>query len=230
MPPTVNRGTLEKLTILGFSDEKLTQNTGEYVVQINPEKYSQQYSTQMNSKPTLNTGGVTNKFVVQKPQDLSLEFYIDATGVVDASIGPRKTTIVQDEIEKFKKVVYAYNGSIHSPNYLRVLWGKLSFDCRLESIDIEYLLFTPSGVPLRAKVNTKFTQYLSPEKLQLKARKSSPDLTHSRTVVAGDTLPLLCFQIYQDSKYYVEIARVNGLNDFRNLQPGQQIFFPPLGD
>jgi len=230
MPPTASRGTLEKLSILGFSDEKLTQNVGEYVVQINPEKYSQQYSIQMNSKPTLNTGGVTNKFVVQKPQDLSLEFYIDATGVVDATISSSKTTIVQDEIEKLKKVVYAYNGSTHSPNYLRVLWGKLSFDCRLDSLDIEYMLFTPAGVPLRARLNAKFAQYLSPEKMQLKAKKSSPDLTHSRTIVAGDTLPLLCFQIYQDSKYYVEIARVNGLDDFRNLTPGQKIYFPPLGD
>jgi hypothetical protein len=49
-------------------------------------------------------------------------------------------------------------------------------------------------------------------------------------VVAGDTLPLLCFQIYQESKYYVEVARVNGLDDFRNLEPGRQILFPPLGD
>ena len=114
MPPTASRGTLEKLSILGFSDEKLTQNVGEYVVQINQEKYSQQYSIQMNSKPTLNTGGVTNKFVVQKPQDLSLEFYIDATGVVDATISSRKITIVQDEIEKLKKVVYTYSGSTHS--------------------------------------------------------------------------------------------------------------------
>lgn len=228
---------LEKLTILGYSDEKLTQNVGQYVVQINPEKYAQQYSTQMACKPTLNTGGVTNKFVVQKPQDLSLEFYIDATGVVDAArangpggTGRNANTIVQDEIDKFKKVVYSYNGSIHSPNYLRVLWGKLIFDCRLDSMDIEYLLFTPAGVPLRAKLNTKFTQYNSPQKLELSARKNSPDLTHCRTVVAGDTLPLLCFQIYQESKYYVEVARINGLDDFRNLEPGRQILFPPLGD
>jgi hypothetical protein len=49
-------------------------------------------------------------------------------------------------------------------------------------------------------------------------------------VVAGDTLPLLCFQIYQESKYYVEVARINRLDDFRNLEPGRQILFPPLGD
>jgi nucleoid-associated protein YgaU len=55
-------------------------------------------------------------------------------------------------------------------------------------------------------------------------------MTHRRTVVAGDTLPLMCFQIYQDSTRYLDVARHNKLNDFRNLEPGQQIFFPPLGD
>jgi len=229
-PPTGNRGTLEKLTILGFSDEKLTRQVGEYVVQINPEKYSQHFSIKVNSKETLNTAGETIKFVVQKPEDLALEFYVDATGVADAATSPRRNTDVQMEIDKLNKVVYDYNGSVHSPNYLRVLWGKLSFDCRLVSLDIEYLLFSPAGIPLRAKLNAKFSQYLSPEKMQLQAKKNSPDLTHSRLVVAGDTLPMLCFQIYQDSKYYVEIARFNGLNDFRNLEPGQQILFPPLGD
>jgi nucleoid-associated protein YgaU len=221
---------LEKLKIIGYSDDQMTQNVGEYAVQINPEKYTQQYATKMSCKPTLNTGGVTNKFVVQEPQDLSLEFYIDATGVVDAANASAAPTVVKDEICKFMDVVYRYNGNIHSPNYLIVLWGKLSFKCRLESMDIEYLLFSPAGVPLRAKLNTKFVQYNSPQDLELTARKCSPDLTHSRTVVAGDTLPHLCFQIYQDSKYYVEVARVNGLNDFRNLEPGRQIFFPPLGD
>jgi Contractile injection system tube protein len=221
---------LEKLNIVGYSDEKLTKKVGVYSVQINPEKYSQQYGTKFAGTDSLDTGGVTNKFIVHKPEDLSLEFYIDATGGVTGTKSGEKVTSVSDEIERLKAVVYAVNGSIHSPNYLRLLWGKLSFDCRMQSLNIEYLLFTPKGVPLRAKLTGLFTQYLSPEKLQLKARKSSPDLTHMRTVVAGDTLPLLCFQIYQDSKYYVEIARFNRINNFRNLEPGRQILFPPLGD
>ena len=83
---------------------------------------------------------------------------------------------------------------------------------------------------MRAKLSPKFEQYISPEKLAAQARTSSPDLTHYRTVNAGDTLPLMCHRIYQDSKYYIEIARVNDLLDFRNLEPGRRVFFPPLGD
>ncbi len=221
---------LEKLKILAYSDENLTQKVGQYTLQINPEKYGQQYSTKFAENETLNTGGVTNKFVVQKPQDLSLEFYLDATGVVPQTKGGASVTSVMDELTKLKAVVYSYNGNIHSPNYLRVLWGTLTFDCRLISMDIEYLLFTPRGVPLRAKIAPKFTQYISAQKLELEAKKKSPDLTHYRTVVSGDTLPLMCYRIYQDSTYYIAVAKINGLDNFRHLEPGRQIFFPPLGD
>jgi Contractile injection system tube protein len=221
---------LEKLKILAYTDENLTKSAGQYSVQINPEKYSQQFSAEYIGTPTLSTAGVTNKFVTQKPQDLDLEFYLDATGAVPQTSGGTPVTSVSDEIDKIKGVVYSYNGNIHSPNYLRILWGKLKFDCRMESMGIEYLLFSPSGVPLRARLSPKFKQYLSSQKLALEAKNSSPDLTHYRTVAAGDTLPLMCHRIYQDSKYYVEIARVNGLTSFRDLEPGRQIFFPPLGD
>jgi nucleoid-associated protein YgaU len=58
--------------------------------------------------------------------------------------------------------------------------------------------------------------------------KNSPDLTHYRQVKQGDTLPLMVFNIYKDPKYYLEIARVNGLTNFRKLLTGQNIIFPPL--
>ncbi len=34
--------------------------------------------------------------------------------------------------------------------------------------------------------------------------------------------------IYGSSTYYLWVAQVNNLDDFRNLTPGQKIFFPPL--
>jgi len=58
--------------------------------------------------------------------------------------------------------------------------------------------------------------------------KSSPDVSHSRVVKSGDTLPLLSKEIYGNASYYLRLAQANNLDDFRNLQPGQAIVFPPL--
>ena len=60
------------------------------------------------------------------------------------------------------------------------------------------------------------------------AQRSSPDMTHTVRVRAGDTLPLLCQQIYRDASKYVDIARLNGLDGFRHLAPDTVLQFPPM--
>jgi nucleoid-associated protein YgaU len=44
----------------------------------------------------------------------------------------------------------------------------------------------------------------------------------------GDTLPLLCQRVYNDCGRYLEVARANKLANFRDLQPGTWLRFPPL--
>jgi hypothetical protein len=40
----------------------------------------------------------------------------------------------------------------------------------------------------------------------------------------------MCNSIYGSSAYYIEVARANGLTDFRDLVVGSQLLFPPLRD
>jgi nucleoid-associated protein YgaU len=54
------------------------------------------------------------------------------------------------------------------------------------------------------------------------------NLPYTHTVQAGDTLPDLCNQVYNNSSYYIQVAKYNGLNKFRNLKPGTQLIFPPI--
>jgi nucleoid-associated protein YgaU len=56
----------------------------------------------------------------------------------------------------------------------------------------------------------------------------SADLTHARIVKEGETLPLISEKVYGDSKYYMEIARFNGLKNFRNIAAGTELILPPI--
>jgi nucleoid-associated protein YgaU len=38
----------------------------------------------------------------------------------------------------------------------------------------------------------------------------------------------MSYQIYGDSSYYMEIARVNKLANINAIKPGDQLYFPPL--
>lgn len=55
-----------------------------------------------------------------------------------------------------------------------------------------------------------------------------PDLTNQRTVMPGDTLPFMCFQVYGDPRHYLRVAAFNHLDDFRSLTVGTAVLFPPL--
>ncbi|MCK6436748.1 CIS tube protein [Rivihabitans pingtungensis] len=212
---------LQKLTITAYSDEQFTSKVGSYSVQINPDSYTHSHTASYNPANTTDTAGTTTKYHRIEPETLSFSFYLDGTGVVS-------TLTVADSIKAFKQLVYQYNGTIHSPNYLQVVWGGLAFKCRLTSLNIDYTLFDSNGAPLRAKLTPSFEQYLSPDDLAKLSGKNSPDMTHIRTVAAGDTLPLMCQRIYGDSRHYLMVANHNGLIRFRQLEPGQRIVFPPL--
>lgn len=98
----------------------------------------------------------------------------------------------------------------------------------MKTLEITYKLFDEAGDPIRAELNVVFVEDKSAETISREAGKTSPDLTHIRVVKSGDTLPLLCKEIYGSSSYYLRVAADNKLDDFRNLVPGQRLFFAPL--
>ena len=89
-------------------------------------------------------------------------------------------------------------------------------------------MFSNLGRPLRATVKASFRG----DELRILQsafdKLFSSDLTHWHVVKAGETLPLIASRIYGDPKLYLEIARVNNLTNFRELEPGTQIMLPPL--
>jgi len=106
---------------------------------------------------------------------------------------------------------------------------KFKFQVRNNSrVNVTYTSFNRDGTPLRAELDTRFISDAEAGKRLAEENKKSADLTHSRVVKSGDTLPLLTQAVYGSSAYYVRVAQVNQLDDFRNLTPGQKIFFPPL--
>jgi nucleoid-associated protein YgaU len=189
---------------------------------VNPNEITLSYEMEYDSAQGAGTTNSRMSFKKVKPGDLSLTFFLDGTGANG------RPADVQQMVEQFQTVT-GYNGNIHRPNYLKVMWGKIQVKrCVLKSASIAYKLFKPSGVPLRAVITAAFTDNADDQTRVALAQDQSPDLTHVRRVKAGDTLPGLCEQIYGDPRLYLKVAEANGLDDFRRLAPGTQILFPPL--
>ena len=194
-----------------------------FVALVNPADFKHSAGISYEEQPKLGQPSANPKFSSVNKERIDFSLVLDGTGAVPGPIVPVKALLVQ-----LQRVVYRYVGENHEPPYVQLVWGTLICLARLESMVTHYTLFKPSGEPLRAKVDLAFVTVTSEEAKKLIANLSSPDLTHQVFVREGDTLPLLCDRIYGDPGYYLEVARINGLTDFRRLEPGRQLHFPPL--
>ena len=222
-------GELTKLKIKGYKDERFLQEIadGEFNTLMNPETYRIRYEVSQNQNQAQGTSSTAPRFNKTLPEDLQLDFVFDRSGVIKGFADENGVGII-DDIEKFKKIVLDYNGNQHKPNYLVISWGSLLFKGSLKDMEITYKLFKPDGTPIRANIHATFKGFIEDNLRVARENNNSPDLTHIRVVGEGDTLPLMTFRIYGDSKYYLEVAKANKLVNFRKLTPGQQIFFPPI--
>jgi len=221
---------LQKLKILAFGNRlRIGDPLGVFEAMFNPESIMRKYEITYGKYQGINTSGRHLKYSKSNPSDLSLNLILDGTGTTEMGIlqlKPQDT--VSKRIKYFLHLSYDMNGDIHEPNYLVVKWGDISFNCRLGSVDINYTHFNRDGTPLRASLDIRLISDENVGDMQKKDRKSSPDLSHSRIVKAGDTLPLLTKEIYGSSAYYLWVAKANGLDEIRRLTPGQRLVFPPL--
>lgn len=246
-----DKGKLEKLTIQvlkpGATDNDppvVTKNS--YVVQVNPTSYTLNQLISYTYQRGQGFSAGEAVFNDSPPTNLSFEFLFDGTGVVPKSselgdvplvgaiasavtslVNPEKF-VVMDEIKKFNKLVYSYDGDPHRPAHLLLSWGTFSIICVLSSVSYRFTLFNPDGTPLRAVASCSFCESIPPALRLKKDNPTSPDLTHLRDVRDGDTLPSMAYDIYGKPELYLEVARANRLVNFRRLKQASRVVFPPV--
>lgn len=216
-------GELTKMKIVAYKDPDFSSQLGEYNLLVNPENYKMRDEQQYAVSDTVNgSSAQTVKYKGGAAGLFELALFFDGTGVITDEK-------VDDQVKKVKDLIYSYNGDIHEPNYLKVYWGTQSlFQGRLKSWNVNYTMLDMDGTPLRAEATVVIIASVSAKKKALEEKKNSADLTHVRTVLAGDNLPLMCYRIYGDSSYYIKVAQHNELTHFRDLTPGDKIVFPPV--
>lgn len=224
-------GKLEKMLILAFASSEAAERGGVFEAKdlfealINPETYTLEYKVKTTEGQGQGTSGAQSKFAYILPQELTFDFLFDNTGLIDDKPKPNG---IFDDVNHFRDLLTKYRGDSHEPYHLKLVWGNLIFKGRAIEVGITYKLFNPDGQPIRAVVRVKFQGSIEEKKRISLEDSHSPDLTHRRTVKPGDTLPLLCFEVYGDPRHYLYVAAFNGFDGFRALEVGDPVLFPPL--
>lgn len=201
---------------------------GKVVFQFNPESISLSKSANFKERPTQTANDAPEQqFEGTEGTSLSFDVLLDATGPggQDVSTAVNLMASWTNPTEKSR------SSQKPEPPGLVFSWGQFKvlqagdFKCHLSSISANYTMFSPSGVPLRAKV-----------KLQLKAKGSTPQRQnptsggirpHRRHVLQrGDSLGVIAAREYGDAGYWRQIAEANGIDDPFRLPAGRQLILP----
>jgi nucleoid-associated protein YgaU len=216
---------LEKLTI--------TTETGVVVkAMFNPERYTVSKSVQLAEVVIPGLDAPVVQYIRGQNEKISMELFFDTTDFGMSS----NVTDVRDQTTQVYKLLKV-DGELHAPPRVIIEWGDAGQLTShgtsippwlvLESISEEFSLFSPSGIPLRAKLNVSFREaWTIEEQLQVTPRHSS-DRTKLVRVVAGQTLSQIASVQYSDPRQWRPIAEANNLDNPRLLAPGTVLVIPP---
>ena len=193
-----------------------------FVAMFNPETFAVSEGVCWNTNTPINGQGSDAVYVKTMPRSFSLDFTLDGTGV---NTGGVKIPVTA-QIALFRLVTTKIVSAIHRPAYLMVQYGTFISICVLKSSSVTYTMFDKYGLPIRAKVKADFIERTTKAGSLLNLL-SSPDLTHRVEVKEYDLLPNLTYKVYNNQNYYLQVARVNRLKNFRKLRPGVLVF-PPI--
>ncbi len=222
---------LEKLTIEAHLDFDRKRSAGApFKAMFNPETLSREYGFSYRAPPGVNKVPQSPEIAYSPPGILKIKLLLDGSGVTDMGVqnilAPPKT--VDEQIKEFLALTYETKGESHRPNFLSLRYGGFEFHGRLGKVTVTHQAFDRQGKTMRAELDLELiSDDAIPEKLR-KTHYTSPDVSHTLTVRAGDTLPLMTEQVYESDRHHIAVARWNGLDHLRSVDPGMNLLFPPL--
>ena len=213
---------------------QIVSETGTVIrAMYNPERYTVSKSVQYAEIGIPGLDSPVLQFVRGQNERITMDLFFDTTdkGMSDNVQDVRTYT---KDLYKLLKV----NSETHAPPRVTMTWGDgaqlSSYGSSippwlvLESMNEEFSLFSPGGVPLRARVATAWREAWTIEEQLQETPRHSADRTKVRTVVRGETLSSIAQDTYGDPHQWRAIADANNLDNPRRVAPGQMLMIPPL--
>jgi hypothetical protein len=186
---------------------------------FNPTEYQLQKTNTFAEIPIPGLESPPIQFIRGAAEKLTADLIVDTSDTLDD---------VRDKYVNKIRDLQRINTELHAPPIVKFGWAKQEFKGVLETLNITYTLFTPEGVPIRAKLAVTIKEY-RPVEIQVKeSPKASPDFEKAYTVRRGDTLASIAFAIYRDASLWRPIAEANGIQDPRRVAPGSNLLIPRL--
>ena len=201
---------------------KLKGPDGIVEFQFNPETIS--FTQSAEFKEQSNIAGSKRQFVGTKPVELTLKMLLDEV--------TSKGDSVADRVARLLGWTTPADGEDPPhPHDLEFSWGQLkiagskTFRCHCKSVAVEYSLFTPKGVPVRATATVALAG-IPPTKQGQNPTSGGVRPVRSRVLARGDNLAAVAFAEYGDTTRWRSLAELNNIDNPFRPPLGREIILP----
>jgi hypothetical protein len=189
-------------------------------LRFNPTEYQVTKANTFAEIPIPGLEAPLIQYVRGDSEKLSLEALVDTSDTLDD---------VRVRYVNRLRGLMSINAKEHAPPLVAFVWDQRVFTGVLENLGVTYVLFTPDGIPLRARLTMSLREDTSASQQAAATPLQSPNVEKSFVVRRGDTLTSISQALYRSPAYWRQIAAANGIVDPRRLRPGQVLTVPRLG-
>jgi hypothetical protein len=210
---------LEKATITNTVTGQRT------AVLFNPEEYSLSRDNNFAQVAIPGLRGPLLQFVAGNMQTLEMELLVDsyeAHGSANAALSDVRE--LTGQITGLMNI----DPSTHAPPVLLFTWGSLAFTCVLARASQRFIMFRPDGVPVRARLQVTFNEFINAESEAKEIKRETADFSHEHVVLAGETLSSIAAAVYRDPARWRPIAIANRVDRPKVLTIGSRLIVPQL--
>jgi LysM repeat protein len=207
---------LSKLTIT-------VEHTGRKItVLYNPEEYTVNKDNNFAVQGVPGLGAPIVQFVNGNQRTLELELFFDTFDTPNLpKIDVRTQTSQVSDLMKL-------DSDLHAPPVVLVSMASLQFRCVLSRVSQKFQMFMPDGVPVRARLNCTFIEFVDAEQEAKEANLQTADFSKVYVVQLGDTLSAIAARVYDDPRSWRPLAIANSLVNPRAIEVGQTLRVPSL--
>lgn len=228
---------------MGLEKAKIKYKKGgadkELTVLFNPSEYSITSANKYNEKSTPGSQNTISQFITGKNKELKMMLYFDTyspdslMNMAKDPVGAAKGLVsgdrkdVRDLTKEFVELLKV-DAETHEPPELTFAWGSLSFKAVLISVTENYTMFLPTGKPVRASLDVKFSEIKAPVQNAKANVTHSPDRTKQRSIKGLDQLWNMAAQEFDDPGMWRVIAKENGITNPRKVKQGMVLKVPSI--
>jgi len=176
------------------------QNGGETKIPVmfNPENYTVSMTGNLTGK------GSAIQFDGVSVDDFTVTLFFDSY---------EKQTDVRKKTKPIADLVKptVEGKTTKEPPICRFMWGKFSYKGIIYKVQQEFIMFLPSGIPVRAKLTLTFKSVLTKqEDADFQGKEACWKLW---TVKAGDRIDLIAYDALKDITQWKKLAEVNNIDN-----------------